>query len=556
MSACVFLLVLLFQLAPGGNVWAATIEIVDNPYSFERYQSFALNYMKREGIVVEYDSSSELGLFSPFNQHLMGWPGKSRETRGCLAFENAVHLHDKIIRISDGIEVGDAVKFAAVQATWLGMQEGDLACASVVHVNSRGGKLEEALLIAKQMLNLTTYVVVEENGECLSSCVFLLFAGKLRALDGDSTLAMAFSNSTIGIHEPSIPNNSDLQSIVDAAKGDPNFLFKFFGKYGNKIAFFVLEERIDPEFLKIFLSTAGYDTGEFYLLNSPVERKAFGIETVFLPTAAPSNPLESDAEQLCHLALVDQHGSQHFQLKQYTSWYGGYLMMYHPVTQMVCFAHVEGDNVSVASFPHTEADIAFDNTPPQDKLGEIALAGISDLLKQLHPELPTLYMDYIGKKFSPNEDAVTQFGTATSLRHVFRVLHPTFSDEASGFWRGSVMFKNGISENEMASAESNSDNTQFSRMIRNLGFASERHFSNYVFAALVFKFESIEQDDKDDKVWIPVDFENQEFKIPHLRNWQGKLSRKCPSLRKGICSGWKGRNVNDKLERVPLVYPE
>lgn len=95
--------------------------------------------------------------------------------------------------IEGNIEVGDFKKFQNVVSN-LKNKYGAKRCSdgdTHVRINSKGGSVEEALLIGREIRKNSFGVIVMENSECLSSCVFILASGVSK-----------FVNGKVGIHRP------------------------------------------------------------------------------------------------------------------------------------------------------------------------------------------------------------------------------------------------------------------------------------------------------------------------------------------------------------------
>jgi hypothetical protein len=95
--------------------------------------------------------------------------------------------------IEGDIEAGDLKKFQNVVST-LKNKYGENNCKNsntIIRINSRGGNVDEALLIGREIRKNSFGVLVLENSQCLSSCVFILASGVNKMVMG-----------TVGIHRP------------------------------------------------------------------------------------------------------------------------------------------------------------------------------------------------------------------------------------------------------------------------------------------------------------------------------------------------------------------
>jgi len=77
-----------------------------------------------------------------------------------------------------------------------------------VKLNSEGGSVDAAIEIGRMLRELDAIIVVEKDGQCLSSCVLILAGGTTRGMYG-----------RIGIHRPyfETPNKSPTSAEVSAA---------------------------------------------------------------------------------------------------------------------------------------------------------------------------------------------------------------------------------------------------------------------------------------------------------------------------------------------------
>ena len=115
-------------------------------------------------------------------------------------FAANVTLHDSgqacfstVTDIEGDIEAGDFKKFQNVVST-LKNKYGENNCKNgfiTIRINSRGGNVDEALLIGREIRKNSVGVVVLEKSQCLSSCVFILASG-----------VQKFAMGTVGIHRP------------------------------------------------------------------------------------------------------------------------------------------------------------------------------------------------------------------------------------------------------------------------------------------------------------------------------------------------------------------
>jgi len=95
--------------------------------------------------------------------------------------------------IEGDIEAGDLKKFQNVIST-LKNKYGENNCknsSTIIRINSRGGNVDEALLIGREIRKNSFGVLVLEKSQCLSSCVFILASGLNKMVMG-----------TVGIHRP------------------------------------------------------------------------------------------------------------------------------------------------------------------------------------------------------------------------------------------------------------------------------------------------------------------------------------------------------------------
>ena len=95
--------------------------------------------------------------------------------------------------IEGDIEIGDLKKFQNVISS-LKKKYGEKNCTdgnTHIRINSRGGNVDEALLIGREIRKNSFGVVVLEKSQCLSSCVFILASGVSKLVIG-----------TVGIHRP------------------------------------------------------------------------------------------------------------------------------------------------------------------------------------------------------------------------------------------------------------------------------------------------------------------------------------------------------------------
>lgn len=95
--------------------------------------------------------------------------------------------------IVGNIESGDLIKFKSIVSS-LKKKYGEKECSeghTFVHINSDGGDIEESLLIGREIRKNSFGVIVQQNSNCLSSCVFILASGVDK-----------FAFGKIGIHRP------------------------------------------------------------------------------------------------------------------------------------------------------------------------------------------------------------------------------------------------------------------------------------------------------------------------------------------------------------------
>ena len=95
--------------------------------------------------------------------------------------------------IEGDIEAADLKKFQNVVST-LKNKYGENNCKNsntIIRINSRGGNVDEALLIGREIRKNSFGVLVLEKSQCLSSCVFILAGGVFKIVMG-----------TVGIHRP------------------------------------------------------------------------------------------------------------------------------------------------------------------------------------------------------------------------------------------------------------------------------------------------------------------------------------------------------------------
>jgi len=109
--------------------------------------------------------------------------------------------------IEGNIERGDFQKFKSV-VTSLKKKYGEKECSeghTDVHINSEGGDIDESLLIGKEIRKNLFGVIVQQNSNCLSSCVLILAGGVNK-----------FAFGKIGIHRPyfsTVQNGKNIEDI-------------------------------------------------------------------------------------------------------------------------------------------------------------------------------------------------------------------------------------------------------------------------------------------------------------------------------------------------------
>lgn len=117
------------------------------------------------------------------------------------------------IRITGEIVPGDAQRFVAA----LESARGARLC-----LNSRGGALQEAILIAEEVLRpFRVTTILEENSECLSACALIFMMGQTKEYDGITVFSRFMHHTaTLGFHRPQVRFNFngalDEESIISA----------------------------------------------------------------------------------------------------------------------------------------------------------------------------------------------------------------------------------------------------------------------------------------------------------------------------------------------------
>ena len=147
--------------------------------------------------------------------------------------------------IEGDIETGDFKKFQNIVST-LKNKYGESSCNdgnTHIRINSKGGNVEEALLIGREIRKNMFGVIVLEKAECLSSCVLILAGGVSKFVMG-----------TVGVHRPYFTYIQDGKSAdeVRSMRDSLNQRIKSFLNYVD-VPESLLEEMLayPPEKIKV-----------------------------------------------------------------------------------------------------------------------------------------------------------------------------------------------------------------------------------------------------------------------------------------------------------------
>ncbi|MFA5949365.1 MAG: DUF4189 domain-containing protein [Hyphomicrobium sp.] len=115
-----------------------------------------------------------------------------------------------VIKIDGGIDAGDCEKLAKL----VGTNEGQKGIPIYLELNSEGGSFDEAMKIARFMLDRTLSTRLGSGAQCLSACSIIFMAGTRLTTIGPTLERRMHRTAKLGFHAPELS--------VPAGVGDAN----------------------------------------------------------------------------------------------------------------------------------------------------------------------------------------------------------------------------------------------------------------------------------------------------------------------------------------------
>jgi hypothetical protein len=458
-----------------GQARSAVITVVKNPYvPYDRFlQKFSQSHKIDLQPSLKSKIEQKLGDFSLF-EFLLTEDFAYDAHQGCDQL-GYVLIWERAIKIEGELKSGDEKIFEKMFNS--PQRDDPLKCGIPVLIDSPGGDLAVALEIARLIRTQSGFVIVPEGGQCLSACIFILMAAHYESATVNVSKAFAFSNAVIGIHWPEL-SSERLLSLRRLAYFEPNLLFQYFGQYWTKINSYTIRATHSTWLSTALVNSLALPPNQMYVVDSGIERKIAGINSIVLPDPADRMNTENSAlRNVCWRYMLSANSRRVVESKNYELRMGNVYVLYYPSGDMVCLVDIASKSIRVDAGPYLvnlplAGGLTLDwvKRVLWEELGKVGLSehvigkeiGIGKAINELHVE-----------------DLATRWGVFT------RLTEDTYGCVQCGYNAGVFVFS--PDESKCHRLGKSSKAASYLAAIRKAGFYCENLLDVYIYARLRFR---------------------------------------------------------------------
>ena len=526
---------------------AATFVVADNKYA--NAKQFLENYAKLHDFTLPNGVRERLKLENTIQSldSILVSDLPYDEFKGCEQIGYAFTTQH-MIELKGEIEKNDDFEFKKAFSAAGSTESG---CGVTLVVDSSGGDLDATLKIAEIISKNRGAVVVAEGGKCLSACVFLLLAARYEDEDKSISKAFAFSDSIIAVHWPILPEEAQhaLNLVGNAERAlnqngslDSGLLFNSVGRFWSRINSRAINStRSSWLAIALLNSFDRVPPGHQYVVNSALERRLAGINSIILPSG--NDALDTSKAGLRNLCLADmvEPGSRRISDSlAHEARIRDIYVLYYPSLDKVCVAKVtSGEIQNFVSAYDSAGNLEVNSN------SKFSRADMTRAKKYVAKQLLNLGMGpkssvaEFGKKISniSTNDMVSGW-------RFFSILNERYACVLCGNYRGNVVFN---FDADKCAVTNNETNLTYLNSLKAFGFKCDTELNILIFAKLLF-FLSQKKDADGNWPWsYEFDIKHHTTTPPFLRSGTSIISEEC-GTESEVCSNEIGSEVNGEFK--------